>query len=296
MSPASRPSGRGRSAGALLLLSGLALIGLTRLRDRLPPSPPVTDPRRWPRWAADLDPLDAAAGAVRTFLIAVAAYLLVVAVAALVARRRPDGPFARGVRVVTPRLLTFTLVGSLAGSPSALAVPRTAEDIWMEHLEVVDDLADHDLEHPGTRLPTGVAPNGPATDPDPVPETLDPPAALPKAPPVAHQTFRGSTLSLDSAEHRTEREIAAGAHVVLDGEHLWGIAADTVSAATGSTDPHDVAAYWIELIEANRHRLPDPRNPDLIHPGMRVDLPMLAPAGPRARLSEDGPPPSDDGG
>jgi nucleoid-associated protein YgaU len=59
-------------------------------------------------------------------------------------------------------------------------------------------------------------------------------------------------------------------HTVLPGEHFWGIA-EQVVAERGLTV--SVADYWRLLIEANRSRLVDPDDPDLIHPGQVLVLP-----------------------
>ena len=59
-------------------------------------------------------------------------------------------------------------------------------------------------------------------------------------------------------------------HTVLPGEHFWGIA-EQVVAERGLTVT--VADYWRLLIEANRSRLVDPDDPDLIHPGQVLVLP-----------------------
>jgi nucleoid-associated protein YgaU len=61
---------------------------------------------------------------------------------------------------------------------------------------------------------------------------------------------------------------------VQRGQHLWGIAADVVrERSSADPDARAVADYWVELIEANRSRLVDPSNPDLIHPGLVLTLP-----------------------
>ena len=41
-----------------------------------------------------------------------------------------------------------------------------------------------------------------------------------------------------------------------------------------------MAAYWRRLIEANRGRLVDPDDPDLVLPGQRFVLPALDEQGP----------------
>jgi len=68
--------------------------------------------------------------------------------------------------------------------------------------------------------------------------------------------------------------------IVEPGEHLWSISERLV--ATNIDHPisdKQVSQYWLQLIEANRSSLPDPRNPDLIYPGMRLRLPAGSGAG-----------------
>ena len=68
---------------------------------------------------------------------------------------------------------------------------------------------------------------------------------------------------------------------VARGEHLWAIAeAALISAWDEAPSDGQVHDYWTRLIEENRSRLPDPGNPDLIYPGLELDLPPL-PATPR---------------
>ena len=54
---------------------------------------------------------------------------------------------------------------------------------------------------------------------------------------------------------------------VTYGDSLWNIA----GRIWAYNDPH----RWRLLFEANRSRMPDPNNPDLIHPGMVLDIPSI---------------------
>ena len=61
---------------------------------------------------------------------------------------------------------------------------------------------------------------------------------------------------------------------VRAGESFWSIAAHVL--AEGRHAPPrdgDVARYWEQLIRANRSRLPDRANPDVIYPGLTLRLP-----------------------
>ena len=60
------------------------------------------------------------------------------------------------------------------------------------------------------------------------------------------------------------------------GDHLWSIAEEVVGEAEGRSDDATVARYWRRLIDANRDRLVDPDNPDLLFPGQRLRLPEVS--------------------
>lgn len=69
---------------------------------------------------------------------------------------------------------------------------------------------------------------------------------------------------------------ATASHVIGRGEHLWAIAESTLASAWGAppTD-REIDPFWRELVRRNRSRLPDPRNPDLVHPGLEVEVPPV---------------------
>jgi hypothetical protein len=55
---------------------------------------------------------------------------------------------------------------------------------------------------------------------------------------------------------------------------LWSIAAATLSRAWGRPpDAAPLARYWWQVVEANRARLPNPADPNLLFPGDRVMVP-----------------------
>lgn len=62
----------------------------------------------------------------------------------------------------------------------------------------------------------------------------------------------------------------AGRHVVVAGESFWTIAEQVVAERALQVP---VASYWRLLVEANRDRLVDRTDPDLIHPGQELVLP-----------------------
>jgi nucleoid-associated protein YgaU len=65
---------------------------------------------------------------------------------------------------------------------------------------------------------------------------------------------------------------------VVRGQSFWVVARLRLTAAWGSPTDSEVARYWTALIDANRDRLGDRRNPNLIYPGQELALP--APSAP----------------
>jgi hypothetical protein len=109
-----------------------------------------------------------------------------------------------------------------------------------------------------TRSPTEDATNSsavmarlPADDAPPAPRA--PPA--PAAADTAHATTPRSSWTVEA------------------GDSFWSIAAETLAPAGGEPNDRQVIAYWRRLVEANRSRLIDPGNPDLLVPGQRLVLP-----------------------
>jgi nucleoid-associated protein YgaU len=67
---------------------------------------------------------------------------------------------------------------------------------------------------------------------------------------------------------------------VQSGEHFWSIAEQVVeqrgadaNADVGADAEADVESYWRALVAANRDRLVDPDDTDLLHPGQVLVLP-----------------------
>jgi hypothetical protein len=67
-------------------------------------------------------------------------------------------------------------------------------------------------------------------------------------------------------------------HEVEPGDNLWTIARAHLAEETGrpaaELSNQEIAAYWVEVIEANRRRL-ESRNPDLIYPKEEIELPPV---------------------
>lgn len=64
--------------------------------------------------------------------------------------------------------------------------------------------------------------------------------------------------------------------IVAEGESFWSIAHDVLADVNGhAPDDDQVDPYWRALIDANRARLADDADPDLIHAGQVFELPPV---------------------
>ena len=113
---------------------------------------------------------------------------------------------------------------------------------------------------PPSTAPPSTAP--PSTAP---PSTVPPPAAPPRDTAATHDASSpvGPTLPVAPALPDTD----AATWVVEPGDSLWSIAAEVVRGARPDAGDRDVSRFWQRLIEANRHELVDPDNPDLLAAG-----------------------------
>jgi nucleoid-associated protein YgaU len=76
-----------------------------------------------------------------------------------------------------------------------------------------------------------------------------------------------------------EAPAGEGTWTVAAGDHLWSIA-ERVLADAWARPPadHEVVPYWEQVVAANRDRLADRDNPDLIFPGQQLVVPAPPPA------------------
>ena len=220
-----------------------ALVGLHALGRGPLAAPPLDDVAAW---FERRDAPTAVFAVLRLALVGVAWYLLVSTLLATVLRIARADAAAGVVEACAPapvRRLVRAAVGlSLAASVvavSAAAASEGDEPVTMRRLPDAEMRVVEDDEGPVTmtRLPDEV--------------TATPPAEAPTAP---------STWT------------------VAPGDHLWSIAERSLAAAWRMTPTDDeIDPFWRQLIADNRQRLEDPANPDLLHPGFRVDVPEPPP-------------------
>ena len=111
---------------------------------------------------------------------------------------------------------------------------------------------------PPVLAPTDL-PEGPTAEPAPRLEPLPPvtPIVPPEPPPAPEPA-----------------PAAEQTHIVAVGDSFWSIAEHQVTIRLGRTPiDAEVLEPWLTLIDANRDRLLDPDDPDLLHPGQVLRLP-----------------------
>ncbi|MBW3578764.1 MAG: hypothetical protein KY462_13685 [Actinobacteria bacterium] len=96
------------------------------------------------------------------------------------------------------------------------------------------------------------------------------------------------------AAGETSRHQAGDVVEVQPGDHFWSIAEDTLAGERGRTPTDaETADYWRGLVDANRHRLAPPHDPDLIYPGEHYVLPPADAETTDAAAAEPSDPPPD---
>ena len=118
--------------------------------------------------------------------------------------------------------------------------------------------------------PPAPAPDGPSST-DGVPSTDV--ATMTHLGPISEAPALAPQAEAPPMDQATDR------WVVAPGDHLWGIAEETLADHLGRapTDA-EVVPYWRLVIEANRDRLVHRDDPDLILPGQELVLPPVGPA------------------
>lgn len=222
-------------------------------------APPITTPSAWGEWAAAREPVAATVAILRWAVLAMAWYLVgvtTIGAAARVAQLSSLTRVADGLSVPLVRWVLQTSLGvGLATAVVASAAPGVvASRPDPPSMQPIAGGAGTELEPPGMRpldTPLDAAEDDGGA---PTPQTVE-------APVVAD-------ADADPDEVAT--------HEVRTGDHLWSIAHDHLAAVTDA-DPTDdeVAAHWRDVIDANRDRLVDADNPDLLLPGQEVLLPAV---------------------
>ena len=230
-----------RPQARLELVLGIAVGSLFGLW-RLVPTPSNPASASWSDldfWYRLVGPGAATLAAVRVGALGGALWLLAVCLLQLVSERS----VGRSLRPIADRVVPVALRRFAGVSLSA-------------GLLVAPPLVDGGVDAPGTASMRPMPDE--ATSSTTVTATTVPTAPATQATPVVVEPSR---------DH----------YVVARSESFWSIAADRVGEALRRTPTEsEVLAYWERLIEANRARLVDPGNADLLFAGQLLTLPLLA--------------------
>ena len=209
--------------------------------------PPLTEPSRWAAWLEGRDPVLAAFGLLRLLALAGVWYIAGVTVLGALLRLAGAGSLVRLSDRITVAPVRRLLAGSMTLGLAASGVVAVAA--------------------PALRVPAAAAQTSTSTTS----------TTATSAPPATVTMHR-----LGPAEPRVEAPRPAPAVVpaasdrwtVKPGECFWSIADEVLTARLGrvATDA-EIVPYWRRLIEANRHQLAQPDNPDLIYPAQVFVIP-----------------------
>lgn len=209
--------------------------------------PVLVEPATWGDWAARRTAPEAAMAVLRLVGIGLGWYLLAASALGVVARLVGGArtvELADLVAVPLVRRVVHTGLGvGLAGSVLAAA---SAGTIVGPRMPTAADVA----------LASG-APAAPPVEREPVIDLREPSSPPPSSPePAAEPQVR--------------------TWVIQPGDHLWSVADRVLTEAFGRPPvEREVIVYWKELVERNRHVLPDP---DLVHAGLIIELPDPVPS------------------
>lgn len=270
---------RGGAALQLLVVVAAAAVAVWWLQ-RLGGWPPVAvdwaDPAGW---VQRRPPVDVAAAVLRLAGLA-AGWWLLVSTALYVAARAARLPRAVAatewvtlppVRRLADRAAAASLVGSTLLAPTAAPVVAAEPDepptpAAADRSDTTDPLA-----------PVLPPPSVEPADPDPEVEregdSGEDAAASRAADASSPQEAEGGDDG--GAASESARAPAGEGYRVEPGDHLWGIAEQTLARAWGRAPSEgETAGYWRRLVEANEGRLAS-GDPDLIYPGEQLVLPAL---------------------
>jgi hypothetical protein len=287
---------RVRAAG---MAGWLLLSGATFWLDRLGQGPlggvPWSHPEDYLTWWRARGPLLASFATARQALFWVGCYLGAVWLLALVASAgRPvrlaaalAGGHLPGMRfalVLSGAAATWAAVNAApataltsqdrpGGSPPAAASVHALGPPVLRYVGPAGPPVLRDAGPPTAPTVPG-RPQEPTTVPAPPPAPRSalpptPPSARPPTPPPARPTARARSLPPAEPSGRIGRW-----WTVRPGDSLWSIAAASLSGAWGRPpDAAHLARYWWQVVAANRARLPNPADPNLLFPGDRVIVP-----------------------
>jgi hypothetical protein len=249
----------------------------------------LATPDRWTldAWRAvvlEHGPAEAALVVVRLAALAACAWLAVLGLATALLARCEHRLVRRWLRAATPRLLRPALgaVGALTlAAPAAHAAePGSPPPVMV----LVTTTTTAPVAGPPAASATAApaAGNAPPTmrrlpDRSAADTRVVAPGAPAGAPGTAVSTPAAPAAPTNARPSATAPVPEAGRWTVARGDHFWHIAEATVERHLGRAPRlAEVDAYWRRLVAANRDRLVDRDNPDLLFAGQELVLPPPA--------------------
>ena len=209
--------------------------------------PSILEPGDWPAWASSRDAVTIAFALLRLVTLVVAWYLLGVTVVGIAARLVHSARMVRIADTLTVPAVRHVLQSALGAGLAAAALTAGSPDAA-----------------PPVPPPAVAAATLPAEQIAMTP-LLDQPIAVAPLRPAVGARPPGAPSSTEPAERHW---------TVKPGDHFWSIADRVLSEALGRQPSEtETRAYWERLIAANRAKLVDAGNPDLIVPGQTFRLP-----------------------
>lgn len=221
------------------------LVVLHSMGGRLAP-PPLSQPGGLDEWFAERRPAEAAFAAIRLVTLGLAWYLVAVTVLGTAARLL--------------RLSRLTTVTDLVTVPAVRRLVNGAVGLTTMAATALG----------GAAGSPGLADEPPAVETmRRLPDEVGQPATPPPSPPAGESMRRLPDPPGQGGPPGPPRS-----WTVRPGDHFWAVA-ERVLAEAWRRAPSDaeVTPYWQTLVEANRDRLRDRDNPDLLFPGQVVVVP-----------------------
>jgi len=289
------------------VLLGVAIALFTGLDDPRLATPAITDLSAWGDWAASTDPIFTTIAILRLVLIGLTWYLLGASTIQVVARLTRSMAMLRVanaisvplVRRVVSTTLGMGLAASMVTGASGTATTGPAPPPRDAHVATaaLDDpapatapqgptmAAGPSMSHADAQAPSmdHTDPSGPDTgitmqvdlaQPVDAPTMRHADDPQPDSPQPVGRAAATAVAGMPRLAVSGAPATSSHGWTVASGDHLWHIAETVMGDHLGHpADDTEITSYWLRLIEANRDCLPDPNNPDLIVPGLELELP-----------------------
>lgn len=292
--------GRRAARTGLVLWVGALVVGTLlfhAIGDGPLAAPPI-DPSAWLAWAEGRDPLVATFAVLRLLVLALSWYLVGATSIGILARVLRAASLVRLADALTVpalrRVLQAALGVSLATAMVASSVPAPAPAARETSAVALQTAGDHAAVPGGSSVDVTLAALGEEErvtlehvegDGRPFSLSLLDRARAAAAAADGETTGQRMTETAEPADGASRgtslpSSVADGEHRVVAGESFWTIAQEVLTDRLDRTPTEaETAAYWERMVAANRDRLVDRDNPDLIFPGQALSMPAAGLSG-----------------